>query len=221
MGLNVQLNNGVVLGFPTPMVRHEVEGAERVNPALCKAILERARKQPSADRHNVGGWRSGDDLLSWPLKELAVIKTAINKVTAQLTQLTVGVSNKAVRGEVNATAWATVCRTGDYVKPHTHPLSTWSGVYFVSGAVDVEGHPDSGVVEFLDPRSAIDQLPTPGNPFGATFKVHPTPGLLIAHPSWLAHFANPYFGTEERITIGFNAFVKNVSINDAGGESGR
>jgi len=98
MGLNVQLNNGVVLGFPTPMVRHEVEGAERVNPALCKAILERARKQPSADRHNVGGWRSGDDLLSWPLHEMAVIKTAINKVIAQLTQLTVGISNKAVRG---------------------------------------------------------------------------------------------------------------------------
>jgi len=221
MGLNVQLNNGVILGFPTPMVRHEVDGAQRVNPALRKAILDRAGKQASADRHNVGGWRSGDDLLSWPLKEMAVIKTAINKVTAQLTQLTLGVSNKAVRGEVNATAWATVCRPGDYVKPHAHPLSTWSGVYFVSGDESVDGHPDSGVVEFLDPRSGIDQLPTPGNPFGATFKVHPTPGLLIAHPSWLAHFVNPYFGAEERITIGFNAFVKNVSINEPGGETAK
>lgn len=212
MALNVQLNNGVILGFPTPMVRHEVAEAERINAALRDAILDRARRQPSLDRDNVGGWRSSDDLLSWPVKEIAVVKTAINKATAQLTQLTVGVSNKAVRGEVNATAWATVCRAGDYVKPHAHPLSTWSGVYFVCGDEEVEGHSLSGVVEFIDPRPAIGQLPTPGNPFGASFTVRPTPGILVAHPSWLVHFTNPYFGADERITIGFNAFVKNVTV---------
>lgn len=214
MALNIQLNNGVILGFPTPLVRHEIEDAEKVNRALRKAILERAGKQPSSDRHNVGGWRSGDDFLGWPLKEIAPLKTAINKTVAQLTQLTMGVSGKNMRGEVTVTAWATVCRNGDYVKPHTHPLSTWSGVYFVSGEEEVEGHPDSGVVEFIDPRPSVDMLQTPGNPFGATLRVKPTPGLLFVHPSWLGHFANPYRGESERVTVSFNAFVKGVALVD-------
>ncbi|HLF58153.1 MAG TPA: TIGR02466 family protein [Alphaproteobacteria bacterium] len=214
MALNIQLNNGVILGFPTPLLRQEVKGAERINTALRAAILKRAKSEPSVARHNVGGWRSGDDLLTSPLKEVGVIKAAINKAIAQLTQLTMGVSGKTVRGEVNASAWATVCRPGDYVKPHIHPLSTWSGVYFVSGDDQVEGHPDSGILEFLDPRSATDLLQTPGNPFGASFKVKPTPGVLVVHPSWLVHFVNPYQGSGERITIGFNAFIKSVALTE-------
>ena len=212
MALNIQLNNGVILGFPTPMLRHELRDAERLNAALRKAILKKAEAEPSQPKHNVGGWRSGDDLLSWPIKELATLKTAINRAVAQLTQLTMGVSGKNLKGDVQASAWATVCRDGDYVKPHIHPLSTWSGVYFVAGDAEVKDHSDSGVVEFLDPRAIPDMLPTPGNPFGTTFKVQPAPGVLIAHPSWLRHFVNPYRGAGERITIGFNAFVKSVAV---------
>ena len=219
MALNIQLNNGVILGFPTPMLRHDLRDAERLNAALRKAILKKAEAEPSQPKHNVGGWRSGDDLLSWPVKELGTLKTAINKAVAQLTQLTMGISGKTLKGEVKASAWATVCRDGDYVKPHIHPLSTWSGVYFVGGDAEVKDHPDSGVVEFLDPRAIPDMLPTPGNPFGATFKVQPTPGVLVAHPSWLTHFVNPYRGAGERITVGFNAFVKGVTVGGDGAES--
>jgi len=213
MALNIQLNNGVILGFPTPLLRQEIKDAGRLNGALRKAILKRADSEPSAARHNVGGWRSGDDLLAWPVKEISALKSAINKAIAQLTQLTMGVSGKTVRGEVNVSAWATLCRTDDYVKPHIHPLSTWSGVYFVSGGEEVENHPDSGVLEFLDPRSATDWLQTPGNPFGATFKVKPAAGVLVVHPSWLVHFVNPHRGAEPRITVGFNAFIRSVSLS--------
>ena len=213
MALNIQLNNGVIMGFPTPLLRHEIENSGPLNAALRKAILKRAKSEPSVPRHNVGGWRSGGDLLTWPVKEIGVLKGAINKAVAQLTQLTMGVSGKGVRGEVNVSAWAAVCGTGDYVKPHIHPLSTWSGVYFVSGGKEVENHPDSGVLEFLDPRSATDWLQTPGNPFGATFKVKPVPGVLIVHPSWLTHFVNPNQDSEPRISIGFNAFIRSVALS--------
>lgn len=213
MALNIQLNNGVILSFPTPMLRHELKDAAKTNAALRKEILARAAKQPSSSSgHNVGGWRSADDLLSWPLEEMATIKGAINRAVAQLTQLTMGISGKKLRGNVNATAWATVLGPGDYVKPHIHPLSTWSGVYFVAGQEAVKNRPDSGVLEFLDPRSATGLLQTPGDPFGGTMKVTPAPGILIAHPSWLAHFVNPYRGKGERISIGFTAFVKGVAV---------
>ncbi|MGB8274744.1 MAG: TIGR02466 family protein [Alphaproteobacteria bacterium] len=214
MTLNVQLQNGVVLGFPTPMVRHPVAEAETINGALKAAILKRARKTEGTQRHNVGVWRSEDDFLSWPVAEIEVLKQAINRAVAQLTQLSMGASGKMVRGEMNAVAWANVCRAGGYVKPHTHPLSTWSGAYVVAGEKEVEGHPDSGVLELLDPRPGVDLLNTPGDPYGGSFKVQPIPGLLVVHPSWLVHFVNPYFGRAELITVGFTVFVKGVSLVD-------
>lgn len=214
MSLDIQLKNGVILAFPTPMLRHVVADAEKINPALKDAILERARNTPSVTRYNVGGWRSADDLFTWPVPEVDTVKAAINRSVAQLTQLTMGQSGKAVRGEVNAVAWGTVSRQGDYIKPHIHPFSTWSGVYFVSGDDDTEAHPDSGVVECLDPRSAVNQLQTPGNPFGNTIRVKPAPGLIFVHPGWVAHFVNPYRGSGERISIGFSVFVKGVTVSD-------
>lgn len=215
MSLDIQLKNGVILAFPTPMLRHLVADAEKINPALIEAILERAQSAPSVTRHNVGGWRSADDLLTWPVPELDVVKNAINRSIAQLTQLTMGQSGKSVRGEVSAVAWATVSRPGDYVKPHIHPLSTWSGVYFVSGDEDTDAHPDSGVVECLDPRAAVNQLQTPGNPFGNSIRVRPTPGLIFVHPGWVTHFVNPYRGAGERIAIGFNVFVKGATVSES------
>lgn len=219
MALDIQLKNGVILGFPTPLLRQHVADAEKINPALKAEILERAKSSPGVVRHNVGAWRSADDLLSWPLPEIDTVKKAINRSVAQLTQLTIGQSGKGVRGEMNAVAWATVCRPGDYLKPHVHPLSTWSGMYIVGGEEETDGHPDSGVAEYLDPRSATNQLHTPGNPFGGTLRVKPTPGLIFVHPGWLPHFVNPYRGAGERIAIGFNIFVRGAALSDtqAGG----
>ena len=214
MSLDVQLKNGLILGFPTPMLRQQVADAEKINPALKKEILKRAKSSPSASRNNVGAWRSADDLLSWPVAEIETIKKAINRAVAQLTQLTIGQSGKQVRGEINAVAWATVCRPGDYLKPHIHPLSTWSGFYIVAGEADTDGHPESGVAEFLDPRTATNQLHTPGNPFGGTLRVKPVPGLIFVHPGWLSHFVNPYRGAGERIAIGFNVFVRGAADED-------
>lgn len=215
MSLDIQLKNGVILAFPTPMLRYLLPEADKINPPLRDAILERARTTPGVTRHNVGAWRSPDDLLTWPLPELNIVRAAINRAVAQLTQLTMGQSGKSVKGEVNAVAWATVSRDGDYLRPHIHPLSTWSGVYFVACEGEPEGHPDSGVVEFLDPRMAANQLQTPGNPFGEPLRIKPAPGLIIVHPGWLSHFVNPYRGATERVAIGFNVFVKGATLADS------
>jgi uncharacterized protein (TIGR02466 family) len=215
MGLDIQLKNGMVLAFPTPIARVKLVEADQMNGPLKKTILERAEKEDGVRRHNVGGWRSKEDLFGWPGGEIEAVKKGVNRAVAQLTQLTLGLTGKVVRGEVNAIAWANVCRKGDYIKQHIHPLSTWAGVYFVSGEREVEGKPESGVLEFVDPRGAVDVLSAPGKPFGGTFRVKPEPGLLVVHPGWLAHFMNPYWGDEERISIAFNAFVKEVTVSDA------
>ena len=214
MSLDVQLQNGVVLGFPTPMVRQPVREADKINHALKTAILKRARANAGVQRHNVGAWRSEDDFFSWPLPEAETLKRAINRAVAQLTQLSMGVQGKSIRGEMNALGWANVCRSGGYVRPHTHRLSNWSGVYVVSGEAETKDHPDSGVLELLDPRPGVDLLNTPGNPYGGSFKVPPVPGTLAVHPSWLVQFVNPYFGKGELVTVGFTVFVKSVTVMD-------
>ena len=215
MSLDIQLKNGLILAFPTPVLRQHVADAETINPPLKAEILKRAKASPGVVRYNVGGWRSADDLLTWPLPEIETLKKAINKTVAQLTQLSIGQSGKTVRGEMNAIAWASVCRKGDYVKPHIHPLSTWSGVYIVSGEENTEGHPESGAAEFLDPRPATNQLPTPGSPFGGTLRIKPAPGLIFVHPGWLSHFVHPYQGKGERIAIGFNIFIRGAALVDS------
>lgn len=218
MGLDVQLKNGLVLAFPTPILRQTLEDADRINKNLKKTILERAAKEESAARHLVGGWRSRDDLLGWPGKEADELKGVVNRAIARLTQLTMGAPGKAIRGEITAVAWANVCRKGDYIRQHIHPYSNWSGVYFVSGEKEVADNPDSGVLELIDPRGGAGVLETPGNPFGGTFRIKPAPGLLVVHPGWLAHFVNPYGGRGERVSVGFNVFIKGVRLVERASE---
>jgi len=222
MGLDVQLQNGMVLAFPSPILCVNVPQAATINTGLKKAVLARAKKTGGAAKHNVGGWRSEADLMSWPMAELDLIKQALNKAIARLTQLTLGPQGKAVSGEISAVAWANLCRTGDYIKPHIHPLSTWGAVYYVSAGTAAKGSPDSGVLEFIDPRMGVDILSTPGDPFGRSYKVRPAPGLLVIHPGWLVHFTNPYLGRAERISLGFNVFIKGVTLakDGAAGKTG-
>jgi uncharacterized protein (TIGR02466 family) len=215
VSLNIQLQNGVILGFPTPMVRQLVPDMDEANRALKAAILKRARKTRSAQRHNVGAWRSEDDLFDWAIPEMDSVRRAINRAVAQLTQLSMGLNGKSVRGEMTAHAWANVCRAGGYIKPHTRPQSNWSGLYVVEGDADVKDRPDSGVLELLDPRPGVDMLNTPGSPFGGSFKIPPIPGTLALYPSWLVQFVNPYFGKPDLVTIGFSVFVKGVTVVDA------
>lgn len=215
MGLDVQLKNGLTLAFPTPVLRIRIPDAEKVNGPLEKAILDRAKREDGADGPNVGGWRSRDDLLQWSdgAEAIRSVKTAINQAIARLTQLSLGPEGRSAQGEISAKAWANVCGPGEGIKPHIHPLSTWSGAYFVAGQAAVEGKPDSGVLELVDPRSRVTTLTTPGHPFGNNMRVSPTPGLLVVHPSWLTHFVNPYQGKKKRISIGFSVFVKGVKTH--------
>ncbi|MEE9140298.1 MAG: TIGR02466 family protein [Alphaproteobacteria bacterium] len=212
MALDIQLNSGLLLAFPTPILRLTVPDADAINGNLKKAILEKAKADDGTQRHNVGSWRSREDLLSWELAEIEVLKGAINKAIARLTQLSLGAKAKGMRGEVNVIAWANVCREGGYIKQHIHSLSNWSGVYFVSVEEAIEGKPESGLLEFVDPRPGVNILTTPGDPFGGTLKIRPAPGLLVMHPGWLAHYVNPYYGADERVSIAFNALVKGVTL---------
>ena len=88
--------------------------------------------------------------------------------------------------------------------PHCHPDSAWSGVYYVDAGTEHADRPISGVLEFLDPRSGVEAVTAPGDPYGEPVRIRPAAGLLVIFPSWLYHWVHPYAGRAPRIAVSFN-----------------
>ena len=95
--------------------------------------------------------------------------------------------------------WAHVTKENGWHAPHTHPGSTWSGIFYVD-----EGDTNcGGTTCFISPFNVESK---PGLDFYQNeCRVIPKPGMLIVFPSSLIHYVQPYIGTKPRITIAFNS----------------
>jgi uncharacterized protein (TIGR02466 family) len=188
--------------FPTPIWTFSFPRADDVNPSLRKVILEAAGSYPSQGRSNIGGWRSRNDLFHWEAPEVKEIGAWIMDCVRRIIEATA--CPERFRGTISVVGWASVCRTGNYNAPHSHPDSAWSGVYYVdTGDPDEDTQPGS-CLEFLDPRTAAGGVNTPGDPFGHPVRIPPREGVLTVFPSWLTHWVHPHSGRRERIAISFN-----------------
>lgn len=189
--------------FPTLIGRFRIPDAEAMNEDLRALILAEETEYPTLGRSNIGGWHSRPDLLKRPEGAVAGLNAWITWSLCRMIAATAGANT--FQGVLSMTAWATVCRAGAYHGPHSHPDSAWSGVYYVDAGSDTSGPPFSGVLEFLDPRSGVDAVTAPGDPYGEPFRVRPQAGLMVIFPSWLYHWVHPYLGQTPRIAISFNA----------------
>jgi len=200
----------VGLAFPTPIGNFHVPDAAPVNAELRRLILEREAASPAAvQKSNAGGWHSRSDLMNWPDPAVRALRgwimEAVNAVVdASVELMRAGGMSRPFAGSLQLVAWANVSRKGNYHRIHNHPGSCWSGVYYVDDGGEVVGQPLSGVLELLDPRPFTEMVPTPGDPFGQKALVRPKAGSMVIFPGWLYHFANPYLGEGERISIAFN-----------------
>ncbi|MHA1564647.1 MAG: 2OG-Fe(II) oxygenase family protein [Alphaproteobacteria bacterium] len=192
--------------FSTPLMRVICPDSEATNRGLKQLILDKESTEPGQDRSNVGGWHSLPDLLLWQAPEIETLKGWITSAVKQVTQITSRAKGE-VSGKIEMHAWANVSRRGAYNKIHHHPNHTWSGIYYVAIGDSDSGWPESGILEFLDPRFGVDMLDVPGNPFGGKVRVEPAPGMLLLFPSWLYHYVNPYQGDGIRMSIAFNVRV--------------
>lgn len=198
----------VLSAFETPIVMCQRTGVEAVNDGLRRIILDREERDQGVKKSNSGGWHSRHDLLAWGGDDIETLTSWIREAVADVT-----VANDTVdRDRIVFTklrAWANVSRRGNFNKTHNHPSSDWSGVYYVTLGEPDADVPDNGTIEFLDPRGgAVGMLSTIGQQFGQKIRIAPQPGLLLLFPSWLLHSVNPYEGPGERISIAFNASIK-------------
>jgi hypothetical protein len=77
-------------------------------------------------------------------------------------------------------------------------------VYYVDAGTNETDRSLSGVLEFLDPRSGVEAVTAPGDPYGEPVRVRPEAGLIVIFPSWLYHWVHPYSGSAPRIAVSFN-----------------
>ena len=193
----------VTPAFPTLIGRLRVPDANAMNDGLRTVVLAEEAKYGSLGRSNIGGWHSQTDFLDRPDADVAALTTWIKWAVNKMVDAAAGFG--AFKGSLSTTAWATICRTGAYHAPHSHPDSAWSGVYYVDAGDPSPGRPLSGVLEFLDPRAGVEAVTAPGDPYGEPVRVLPEAGLLVIFPSWLYHWVHPYTGDTPRIAVAFNA----------------
>jgi uncharacterized protein (TIGR02466 family) len=198
----------VTPAFPTLIGRLRVPDAEAMNLDLQALILAEEAEYLTLGRSNLGGWHSRTDFLNRPEPAVAALTTWVTYGVSRMVDATAGPGT--FKGALSVSAWAAVCRAGAYHAPHSHPDSAWSGVYYVDPGTDNPDRPLSGVLEFIDPRSGVEAVTAPGDPYGEPVRIRPEGGLLVIFPSWLYHWVHPYAGRTPRIAISFNATLASL-----------
>lgn len=215
MSIEFEPRRDLSLSFATPIARLRVKEASAINPGIRKAVLEREAASGGQTRSNVGGWHSGDDLLDWPGPEFETLKAGVRDAVVAMTKLTVEREDFELR--MKLTAWANVMRHLGYHKPHTHPHSHWSGVYYVDAGRPDPDWPKSGKIEIQDPRERAEMFRTADDPYGQTAEFSAEAGAMVVWPSWLLHWVNPFYGEGERISVAFNARIVHLGTAPQGG----
>lgn len=201
--------------FPTLIGQLRVPDPELMNQDLRALVLAEEAEYASLGRSNVGGWHSRPDFLTKPHPAISGLNTWLKWALRRVIDASAGPNT--FQGTLSLSAWVTVCRSGAYHAPHSHPDSAWSGVYYVDPGSRAPNQRLSGVLEFLDPRAGVDAVTAPGDPYGEPFRIWPQAGLLVVFPSWLFHWVHPYMGDTPRIALSFNATAPTPELrNDSG-----
>jgi uncharacterized protein (TIGR02466 family) len=158
---------------------------------------------------NEGGWHSSLLDMSKPrIRPLFdLINTKLNELHKQL-----GFKDE-FKQEVQE-AWININKINQFNKPHTHPGSFFSGVYYI------KAEKNAGAIEWINPIGAQPHtIPSFAvehfNFYNANKWVQqPTPGKLIIFPPWLTHYTQPNQSGCDRISIAFNSRLVPTKLNE-------
>ena len=189
--------------FSTPLLRYRVPDHVSLNEALLEEGARLRAASPGVDKSNRSGWHSAGNLFDEDAAPIVSLrKTAEAAVFDATRRIKARTDPETLR--LKLFAWMNANPAGGFNAPHTHPGAHWSGVYYVSQPEVETGN--SGMIEFLDPRSDLPNWRLLGAPaFRAKKKLRPAPGEMILFPSYLVHWVYPNEADGERVSIAFNA----------------
>lgn len=172
--------------------------SEKINRQLLKEIFDHQADEPHVPPgSNPGCWRGHRDYENWPyiqdfiLHKLKIIHRHYSQIGAPCAQL-----DEMPDEKFEFEYWTNVNESGSSNIIHSHAKWHWSGVYYIQGK-------DTGKIAFYS-TPYLNQQVTKGLPFGQSFTLDPTDGLLLLFPSYLLHevLANP--SDRQRINMAFN-----------------
>ncbi len=167
--------------FPTPVYIKDLPNAVQLNQYLEQQVLKWKQNDPEGKkRTNVNGWHSKTDMNQ---------KEEYNVLTKELFAMQDEIFAKELLTQkpVLGNMWANVNYPGGYNRPHLHPNSLFSGVYWIKTPMK------SGNLMLYDPKPG-SQMTMPNRKEGKLppelwREVHyePRAGTAVMFPAWLWH----------------------------------
>jgi uncharacterized protein (TIGR02466 family) len=192
------------LYFATPVYVQDI-GTPELNAHLEQNIVNWANTDKGVVRTNMNGWHSQTNMQEKP--EYKALVDLLFSAQAHIYKEEL-LDNEPHLGNM----WANINPPGGFNRPHTHPNSLWSGVYYVkapknSGHLKIEDPKPSSLIS--RPRRKEGQLQT-----YLWNEVHfePVAGRLIMFPAWLNHCVDPNQSNDIRISVSFNFLQKGMFV---------
>ena len=188
--------------FSTPVYIKDIPNAVELNRYLEEKIIQWSQQDKGVSKTNAGGWHSTTEMNQ---------KEEYNVLTKELFAMQNEIFAKEFLTMKPALGnmWANINYPGGYNRPHLHPNSLFSGVYWIKTPVK------SGNLMLYDPRPGVHTTMPNRNADGPKEgqlppelwrEVHyePIAGRIIMFPAWLWHEVRPNESNDTRISVSFN-----------------
>ena len=183
--------------FPTMIYIKDFPDSEKLNKYLEPKIIQWSQQDKGVTKTNAGGWHSKTDMNK---------KEEYNPLTRELFNMQEEIYQKENlnRNPVCGNMWVNINYPKCYNRPHIHPNSLFSGVYFIKTPQK------SGNLMVYDPRPGV-QMAMPSrkkeqlqSELWREIHYEPKAGRCIMFPSWLWHEVKPNQSNDIRISVSFN-----------------
>jgi len=183
--------------FPTPVYIQEIPNAVELNQYLEQKITQWSQQDKGVSKTNAGGWHSTTDMNR---------KEEYNVLTKELFAMQDEIFKKEylTMKPVLGNMWANINYPGNANRPHLHPNSLFSGVYWVK-APEKSGNlmlyePRPGVHTTMPNRKEVKLPPE----LWREVHYQPKAGTIVMFPAWLWHEVKPNESNDTRISVSFN-----------------
>ncbi len=185
--------------FPTPIWHFILDNCQQLNETLLQEInAEQQRDRKGEQWSNILGWHSASNL-----HQRASFAQFNSMIGANVLEVANCLHWDLQRFSLELkSCWAIVNGKLASNSVHNHPNSILSGVYYL------QAPENSGVISFIDPRSAAQMLVPPMTEFSPwtlpKISYQPQAGTMLLFPSWLVHGVEMNMSRELRISLSFN-----------------
>ena len=183
--------------FPTMIYIKDFPDSEKLNKYLEDHIMRWSQNDKGVSKTNAGGWHSSTDMNQ---------KEKYNPLTRELFNMQEEIYQKEnlSRKPVLGNMWANINYPGNSNRPHLHPNSLFSGVYWIKTPMK------SGNLMLYDPRPGVHTT-MPNRKEGKLppqlwreIQYEPKAGRCIMFPAWMWHEVKPNESNDTRISVSFN-----------------